>query len=296
MATSALRLRVGALAAVAGLALAGFAAASPAAAEETPAPTITLDKTSFPAGNWGAGFHVTGTGFVGTGDVSISIGVSYGPQSGDGLYQTTVTPDNAGAIDVQVVPTRDAPVTSETDYPRVGVVASQQLTDTERLVSNSVALTITASDVPAPTATFAQVVSPEQLAAGLTLNYSGFGASEPIYYGFLVIRDGEPINELVGGLQQAVADASGAGALTATIPGAQVGDTLAYYVAGDTTGRSIDEETPVVAAPAAAAPTAGTGLAETGIDLGVGTAAIALLVLGAGSVILVRRRAALAQR
>jgi hypothetical protein len=293
-----LRVRAAAIAAVVALPLAGLLAAAPAQAAD--APVITLDTTSFPAGEWGAGFHITGTGFVGTGDVTVSVSVSTGPSSGETLYDTIVTPDAEGAIDAQVVPTRDAPVTSESDYPRISVGAMQRLDDTDWLVSNFVALTITESDVPEPTVSLGQVVSPDQLATGLTANFAGFGADEPIYYGFQLIRNGEPVGEFAG-LEETVADAAGAGTVTATIPGALVGDVLAYYFSGDETGRFIEGEAPVVAAPVVPAgesttpAAAGPKLAETGVDLGIGVAALALLVLGAGAM-LVTRRARATQR
>ncbi|WP_022892230.1 LPXTG cell wall anchor domain-containing protein [Agromyces subbeticus] len=287
-----LRVRAAAIAAVVALPFAGLLAAAPAQAAD--APVIALDTTSFPAGEWGAGFHITGTGFIGTGDVTVSVGVAAGPSSGEGLYEITVTPDAEGAIDAQVVPIRDAPVTSESDYPRVSVNARQQLDETEWLVSNSVALTITESDLPEPGVSLGQVVSPEQLATGLTANFAGFGADEPVYYGFQLLRDGEPVGDFAG-LEETVADAAGAGTVTATIPGAQVGDVLAYYFSGDETGRFIEGEAPVIAAavvPAGESSTpAATGpkLAETGVDLTVGALAAGLLVLGAAGV-LVRRR------
>lgn len=286
------RARAAAIAAVVALPLAGLLAAAPAQAAD--APVIAIDTTSFPAGEWGAGFHITGTGFVGTGDVTVSVGVATGPSSGESLYDVTVTPDAEGAIDAQVVPTRDAPVTSESDYPRVSVTARQQLDDTEWLVSNFVTLTITESDVPEPTVSLGQVVSPDQLAIGLTANFAGFRADEPVYYGFQLLRDGEPVGDFAG-LEETVADAAGAGTVTATIPGAQVGDVLAFFFSGDESGRFLEGEAPVVAAPVVPAgesstPAAtGPALAETGVDLTVAALAAGLLVLGAAGV-LVRRR------
>ncbi|MRG59842.1 hypothetical protein GE115_08170 [Agromyces sp. CFH 90414] len=300
MATSTYRLRVGALAAAAAIALTGLAAASPAAAGETPAPVIQLDRTEFPAGDWGTGFHVTGTGFdAALGAVTISVGAAYGPSSGEGLYETTVAPTADGSIDVQVLPVRDAAAPDESGYPRTAVSAHQVVSPTQNLRSNSVPLTITPSSAAPPAVTIAQVVSPEQLAAGLTVNFSGFGAGEPIYYSVGVLRAGAPITE-PGGSQEAAADASGAGSFVATVPGAQVGDVLEYFVTGGNTGRNVNAQVPVVAAPPApAAPAAtpdGPALAETGVEPTViGIAALALVALGALTVV-VRRRAVVAGR
>ncbi len=283
------RVRAAAVAAAVALPLAGLLAAAPAHAAEIPDPVIALDTTTFPAGDWGAGFNITGTGFVGTGDVTVSIGIANGPSSGEGLYETTVTPDAEGTIDAQIVPTRDAPVTTEGEYPKVSVIAVQQLDETEWLQSNPVALTITESDLPEPAVTFAQVVSPEQLAAGLTASFAGFGADEQIFYAYLLLRNGEPVTE-GGPLSETTADASGAGSFVITIPGAQVGDVLAFYVSGGETGRFVDDETPVVAAPPAPADsTPKPALAETGVELTAGLVGAGVLALGVLALIARRR-------
>ncbi|MGX5696156.1 hypothetical protein ACWKWP_08170 [Agromyces soli] len=284
------RVRAAAVAAAVALPFAGLLAAAPAHAAETAA--IELDQTTFVQGEWGTGFHITGTGFLGTGDVTVSVSTAYGPSSGEGIYETTVTPAADGTIDAQVVPTGLAPVTGAAEYPKVSVGAHQAQDGTEELIfSNFVTLTITESDRPDPTVTFPQVVSPEQLAAGLTVNFAGFDPNEPIFYGVLVIRNGEPINEF-NGLQETVADGSGAGSFVVTIPGAQVGDSLAYYVTGRQSLLEVEAETPVVAAPPAPAPADATpkaALAETGVELTAGLVGAGVLALGVFALVARRR-------
>jgi hypothetical protein len=285
------RVRAAAVAAAVALPFAGLLAAAPAQAAETA--TIELDQTTFVQGDWGAGFHITGSGFVGTGDVSVSVGAAYGPGTGEGIYETTVTPAEDGTIDAQIVPTGLAPVTGAAEYPKVTVGARQAQDGTDELIfSNFVSLTITESDRPDPTVTLPQVVSPEQLAAGLTVNFAGFNADEPIFYGVILLRNGEPVTEFEG-LDETVADGSGAGSFVVTIPGAQVGDTLAYYVVGEESGLEIEGETPVVAAPPApanAAPAAAAPqLAETGIELTAGLVGAGVLALGVLALVARRR-------
>ncbi|MCD2440694.1 hypothetical protein LQ757_00225 [Agromyces sp. SYSU K20354] len=157
--------RAGVVAAFAGLALVAFAA-SPAAAEEvtvpaesvvteevpggteaTPAPvapSIQVDKTTFPEGDWLGGFTVTGSGF----DPSVST-AWVAVRAGEGTLagtQADVTPD--GTFSVLITPVDTVAADSE-GRPRFTVSASQTLGDGSVLVSNEVLLTITAP--PAPT-------------------------------------------------------------------------------------------------------------------------------------------------
>ncbi|QEO14348.1 hypothetical protein FLP10_07890 [Agromyces intestinalis] len=302
MATSTFRLRVGALAAAAGLVLAGVAAASPAAAADDP--VISLDRTTFPAGDWEDGFRITGSGFDGTVPTAeLSIG-SMGENGGGQLWGTTVTVAADGTIDTVVVPSGATQVAGENGYPRYVVSVGQQITEGEPwLWSNRIDLTITEG----ASLSVAAELTPEQVAGGVTATFAGFTAGEAVYYGIGLFRDGE----LVDAIEDAVdADDSGAGTFGGALEGAQVGDYLQLYADGDTSGRVAEGWVQIVEAPAPApvdpeAPAAGTPaaaeasgnqLAETGIDLGIGTAALALLVLGAGALIVVRRRSALAQR
>ncbi|WP_139415539.1 hypothetical protein [Agromyces laixinhei] len=289
MAISTFRLRTGALAAAAGLVLAGFAVASPAAAEEVPAPVIELDQTSFPAGDWEDGFTVTGSGFTAGADVNLQLSISSGPSSGEGAtLGSPVVADAAGNISTHVTPTNVAVIPDADGYPKYSVGASQSV-DGANVYSNWVALTITAGT----SITLPDAVSPESLAAGITVKFAGFQPGEAVRYsgelfvaGDLTVVDGE-----------AAADDAGAGSFVLALAGAKVGDGLHINLAGQESERAAEAyvsvteaQAPVVPAPAAPAPAAtGPQLAETGVELGIGFAALALMVLGAGAIVVTRR-------
>jgi hypothetical protein len=157
--------RAGAVAAVAGLALMAFGAApaaaeevtvpaqsvtteeAPAGTEEAPvaiAPSIQVDQTTFPEGDWLGGFTVTGSGF----DPSVStawVAVTAGEGTLTGA-EADITPE--GTFSVLVTPVDKVAADSE-GRPRFIVSASQTLGDGSVLVSNEVLLTITATSVPA---------------------------------------------------------------------------------------------------------------------------------------------------
>lgn len=282
------RVRAAAVAAAVALPFAGLLAAAPAQAEVL-APVISLDTTTFPAGDWGTGFHIVGTGFVGTGDVEVTVGAR-GENGGGGIYTTTV-PVTDGAIDAQVVPDASTEVPNEAGFPQYFVFASQPNGETY-LNSNQVALTIT----PGASASIPAQVAPEQLAAGITGTFAGFGADEAIFYGVGLFRlvDGE--YEFIDSDEaDTVAGPDGSGTFTAAIAGAQIGDQLRFYVDGDETGRFVEGFGEVVEAPAPApAPvpadsTPKPALAETGVELTAGLVGAGVLALGVLA-LLARRR------
>lgn len=288
MAISALRLRTGAIVAAAGLMLAGLAAAAPAHAAD--APVISLDQTSFPAGDWEGGFTVTGSGFAPGVAAELMLSVSSGPSSGGSSPLGSIVPDASGNISIAVAPTDVTTLPTATGYPKYAVGATQSVGG-ENVYSNFVELTITAgTSITLPTA-----VSPESLAAGITISFAGFAPYESISYYYDLYSEGAfvPVDGFT------TADATGAGSFVATAAGAKVGDSLEVGVFGEESERQAlvyaritEAPAPVPApapAPAAPAAAAGTGLAETGVDLGIGFAALAFLVLGAGAVFMTRR-------
>lgn len=297
MAHSALRLRVGALTAAAGLTLAGLAAASPAMAEEVPAtPQIELSQTSFPAGDWQDGFTVTGSGFDPSAEATLTIGQS-GANGGGILDEEVVEVAEDGTINAVVVPDEPTRAPDAEGWPKYGA-SVYQVIDGEWIYSNNVDITITAG-VSLDASAEATV---EQVAAGVSAQYAGFGSAEPIEYGFALWRyndengESEIISEAYGDV---TADEAGAGTISAPLANAQVEDWIQIRVRGES-GRIADAFVQVVATPAPApapapapeqpaAPAAAPRLPDTGVDLGIGFAALALLVVGAGAVVVTRR-------
>lgn len=309
MAHSALRLRAGALVAAGALTLGGLVAASPAAAEpiEPFQPTIELSQTSFPAGDWQDGFTLTGSGF----DPSIPtadfyIGAS-GENGGGVIYDATVEVADDGTIDTVIVPDRPTQAPDANGYPKYSATVSQVVGEGEDAVwnnSNAVPITITEG----VTLVLPAQPSPEQVTAGLAAEFTGFGADEPIAYSVVLERylQDEQRVELIAEDEGLVnADASGAGSLTVALAGAQEGDYLILSLTGTESNRIAEAFANVTAAvpapapapvdPAPAAP-AGDRLPDTGVDLGIGITALALLAFGAGALLVTRRTRASLQR
>ncbi|GAA1516641.1 hypothetical protein BJ978_000901 [Agromyces terreus] len=307
MASTAHRLRLGALAAAAALALTGLAAAAPASAAEGDAPVIALDQTTFAAGDWAGGFDVTGSGFDPSVPVAeVSIGAN-GENGGGQLWSAEVAVAADGTIDEHLVPDQSTQAPDENGYPKYNVNASQHLGETW-LFSNSVALTITEGvSAAAP-----EEASADQLAGGIAVQFSGFAGGESVQYTAVLHHwnEADEVDEIVDQAEGAVtADGAGSGGFTVALAGAQEGDYVVIDLVGTESMRLGSAWTSVVAAdvappapvdpapaPAvdAAAPAAATGpqLAETGPDLGIGLAAMALIALGAGVVVMRRRTAA----
>lgn len=304
LALSASRLRLGALAAAGALTLGGLVVASPAAAEPIGYEgTIELSRTSFPAGDWQDGFTLTGSGFdpsIPTAEFGIG---SAGEQGGGSVYTTIVDVAEDGTVGpVVIVPDAATQAPDAAGYPVYTAAVTQVGTDDTWVYSNRVEIEITAGT----SLVLSGEATPEALTAGISAQFAGFGAEEAIEYGFGLLRyteENELIDEVYG---EAVADASGAGTITAALEGAQVGDTLAIFVDGIETGRIAELYVQVVAPapapvptpvdPAPAAPAGDVNrLPDTGVDLGVGIAALALLVLGAGAIVVTRRTRAAQQ-
>jgi hypothetical protein len=298
VAPTASRLRIGALAAAAALALTGLAAASPAAAEEIPAPVIELDQTTFAAGDWEDGFTVTGSGFdPSVPTASFSIG-SHGENGGGQLYGEEIAVSAEGTIEATIVPNVPTQMPDADGWPKYTASVGQEIAAGQPwLFSNRIDLTIIegASLIAAAEATA------EELAAGISAQFAGFAADESLSYVATLSRwteaDGtQVIDEIEGTV---TADAAGAGSLTAALAGGQDGDFVRISVAGEQSARVAAAFIQVVAAPvpvpepvpAAPVTPAETGpqLAETGVELGIGVAALALLVLGSGAILVTRR-------
>lgn len=307
MAHSALRLRAGALAAAGALTLGGLAVASPAAAEPVgPAqPTIELSQTTFPAGDWLGGFTVTGSGFdPDFPTASLTVGSS-GENGGGAIYTDEIDVTSDGTFVADVWPDAPTQTPDANGYPVYGVSVAQNVGGDQWIVSNNVQLTITeGASVTAP-----GELTAEEIAAGITATYAGFASDEPIGYEFVLWRwtapEGEQLIDEDWGNTQA--DANGGGTVTAQLEGAQPGDIVEVWITGEG-GRiaaayvqvveptPAPVPTPVNPAPAPAAPAGDVNrLPDTGVDLGMGAAALALLVLGAGT-LLVTRRARAAQQ
>ncbi|HET8779444.1 MAG TPA: hypothetical protein VFM66_05170 [Agromyces sp.] len=298
MAPSASRLRVGALAAAAALALTGLAAASPAAAEEVATPVIELDKTTFPAGDWEDGFRLTGSGFdPSVSTASFSIG-SMGENGGGQLWGAEVAVAADGTIDEVLVPDVPTEMPDADGWPKYSAFVSQEIVEGEPwLQSNRIELTITEG----ASLTAAAEATAEELAAGISAQFAGFLADESISYVATLSRwTEEEGTQVIDEIEGAVtADAAGAGSLTAALAGGQDGDFVKISIAGEESARVAAAYTQVVAAPAPvpepvpAAPVTpaetGPQLAETGVELGIGVAALALLVLGSGAILVTRR-------
>ncbi len=297
MAPSASRLRVGALAAAAALAFTGFAAVSPAAAEELPAaPVIELDQTTFPAGDWEGGFQVTGSGFDPSVPVAyFSIGAS-GENGGGELFGQEIAVSAEGTIDALIEPDVPTQIPDANGWPRYSASVGQVIIEGEPwLFSNRIDLTITEG----ASLTAAAEATAEELAAGIPVQFAGFAADETVSYLATLSRwseaDGtQVIDEIEGTV---TADAEGVGTFSTALAGAHVGDFVNISVAGEQSARVAAAWVQVAAAPAPvpepAAPVtpAATGpqLAETGVELGIGVAALALLVLGSGAILVTRR-------
>lgn len=298
MAPSASRLRVGALAAAAALALTGFAAASPAAAEEIPAPVIELDQTTFPAGDWEDGFTVTGSGFDPSVPVAyFSIG-SHGENGGGQLYGEEIAVSAEGTIEATIMPDVPTQMPDADGWPKYSANVGQEIVDGEPwLRSNSIDLTITEG----ASLTAAAEATAEELAAGISAQFAGFAADESVSYLATLSRwseeDGTQVIDEIEGIT--TADADGLGAFTAALAGAQDGDFVNLSVAGEQSARvaaawvqvvtaPVPAPQPVPAAPVTPAST-GPQLAETGVELGIGAAALALVVLGSGAILVTRR-------
>ncbi|MDQ2660665.1 MAG: hypothetical protein M3Y46_03640 [Actinomycetota bacterium] len=298
MAPSASRLRVGALVAAAALALTGLAAASPAAAEEVPAPVIELDQTTFPAGDWEGGFTVTGSGFdPSVPTASFSIG-SHGENGGGQIFGEEVAVSADGTIEALIVPDVATQVPDADGWPKYTVSVGQEIAEGQPwLFSNRIDLTITEG----ASLTAVAEATPDELAAGISAQFAGFEADETISFLATLSRwseeDGiQVIDEIEGTV---TADAEGAGTLAAALAGAQVDDFVNISVTGEQSARVAEAWIQVVAAPAPApepvpaAPVTpaetGPKLAETGVELGIGVAALALLVLGSGAILVTRR-------
>ncbi|MDR5701213.1 LPXTG cell wall anchor domain-containing protein [Agromyces aerolatus] len=303
MAHSASRRRLGALVAAGALTLGGLVAASPAAAEpiEPYEGVIELSKTSFPAGDWEDGFTVTGYGFdptIPTAEFGIG---SMGENGGGGIYSTEIDVAEDGTIEAHIVPDAATQAPDADGYPVYAASVTQRAAEggVDRWVySNSVDITITEGASVA----IAGDVTPEALAAGVSAQFAGFGAEEEVEYGFGLLRYTEETELIDESYGTAVADANGAGTVSAALAGAEVGDTLAVFVDGLESGRIAEfyvqvvapapapEPTPVDPAPAPAAPAGDVNrLPDTGVDLGIGLSALALLVLGAGAILVTRR-------
>ena len=297
MVSSNLRLRTGALAAAAGLLLAGVVAASPAAAEEVVAPVIEVDKTTFPAGDWEGGFTVTGSGFdpsVPTAELSIG---AMGENGGGGIYSEDLAVSADGTIDAVVVPDAATVVPDAAGWPKYFVVVAQEQAPGQPwLNSNRVDLTITEG----ASLTVAAEATAEQLVAGLNAQFSGFAPGESVSFLVTLSRwnQEEEITELIDEVEGVVtADAEGNGSISGALEGAAIDDSVRIDVVGEESSRVAAGFSRVVAtpapapgpAPAPAGTAGGAQLAETGVELGAGIAALALLVLGAGVLIVTRR-------
>jgi len=294
LASNALRLRAGALLAAAGLAVAGVAVASPAAAEPIDSPVISLDQTSFPAGDWQGGFTVTGSGFDGSvPEANLAIAAS-GENGGGLVFEQTIDVAEDGSVNELVIPNIPTQAPDADGYPMYFVTVGQDLGE-DWLGSNAVELTITEG----VSLTVAPEVTVEQVTAGISAQFAGFDGGEGLLYSFILTRwteaDGEQvIDEVLG---EAIAGEDGAGTLTEALAGAQVGDSIRVEVLGATdriaAAYALVVATPAPApAPAPAAPAATPAapqLPETGVELGAGFAALALLVLGAGAILVTRR-------
>ncbi|WP_308797968.1 hypothetical protein [Agromyces silvae] len=307
MAHSALRLRAGALVAAGALTLGGLVAASPAAAEpiEQDQPTIELSQTTFPAGDWLGGFTVTGYGFDPEfPTASLSIGAS-GENGGGGIFFDDVDITSEGTFEAVIDPRVPTQAPDANGYPIYTVSVAQNVGTPQWLVSNPVTLTITeGASVTAP-----GELTAAEIAAGITATYAGFASDEPIGYEFLLWRwteaEGEQLIDEDWGNTQA--DSNGAGTVTAALEGAQPGDTVEVNIYGEG-GRiaaawiqvvevPAPAPTPVDPAPAPAAPAGDVNrLPDTGVDLGIGITALALLAFGAGALLVTRRTRASLQR
>jgi LPXTG-motif cell wall-anchored protein len=264
-------------------------------AEEVPAaPQIELSQTTFPAGDWLGGFTVTGSGF----DPSVptaefGIGAS-GANGGGMVFSETIDVAEDGTIEAFVVPDEPTQAPDAEGFP-IYRAAVSQVVDGEYLNSNQVVITIT-EGVSLSAAAEATV---EQVTAGVAAQYAGFDSAEPIAWGYALWRwteaEGEQlIDEAFG---EGAADANGAGSFSSALEGAQVGDTIQIRVVGDS-GRIAEAWVQVVVTPAPApapapaapaAPAAAPRLPDTGVELGIGFAALALLVAGAGAIVVTRR-------
>lgn len=304
MAHSASRLRVGALIAAAGLTLGGLAVASPAAAEplEPAEPTIELSQTTFPAGDWLGGFTVTGSGFnPDFPTASLSVGAN-GENGGGAIYFENVDITSEGTFTAFVLPEEPTQMPDANGWPKYRVGASQNVGTEVWLYSNSVELTIVeGASVSAP-----GQLTAEEVAAGVSAQYAGFGSDEPIYYEFFLWRwtEADGSQQIAEDSGETQADAAGAGTVTAALAGAQPEDTVEVRIYGEG-GRiaaawiqvvAAPVPTPVDPAPAPAAPAGDVNrLPDTGVDLGIGIAALAFLAFGAGAILVTRRARAMQQ-
>lgn len=306
MAQSASRLRIGALLAAGALTLGGLAVASPAAAEPIAPvqPTIELSETTFPAGDWLGGFTITGSGFdPAFPTASLSIGTS-GENGGGAIFVDDVDITAEGTFETTVDPYVPMQTPDANGYPIYTVSVAQDVGTPQWLISNIVTLTITeGASVTAP-----GELTAAEIATGITAHYAGFASDEPIGYEFLLWRwteaDGEQL--IAEDFGQTQADSAGAGSVTAVLEGAQPGDTVEVNIYGES-GRLAATWIQVVSVPApvptpvdpAPAPVAPAGdvkrLPDTGVDLGIGLSALALITLGIGAVLMTRRTQATQQ-
>lgn len=209
----------------------GFVATPAFAADD--APVLTVENTTFAAGNWGDGIDYTVTGIPeGIDEVSISL-LSFGNNGGGIMDETTATRDSG--FSGNMYPSGSTQMPDAEGYPKYSLQASYTVpgadgTD-EYFISNQVALTITEGIA----VTGAHEATPAQLAAGVPLELSGYAANEPGEFDiYRVVYGGPTVEYEYISTTEFVTQADGTATISAVVPGAAIDDLFVVDIYSET--------------------------------------------------------------
>lgn len=231
-----------------GLALVG----APAFAADNPTPVVTITENTFPAGSWGNGVEANVTGVPEGEGVKVFVYVGMNGEFGGGaLEEVEASKQLDGSYDANLYPDETPVVPDAKGYPKY-IVGAYYTLDGTSVNAAPIPLTITEGI----SVTGVGIATPEQLAAGVTVQLAGFVPNEEIFIAVVVRKAGDAYFSAVLSEVETTAGANGSSSYTFTAPGVAVGDTVLFYVENETgwVNHYVDVVAEVPADPTPTAP------------------------------------------